>query len=89
MTLLFFDGRREHSPILRNQRPIFEDLLDSKPTQVIERDDVGPKTRGNGSKIIEPEVFGGVDRSHLDGHDGIDSPLYGRPNHRIDVAFPD
>src|SRR3972149_3387686 len=47
-----------HLPVSSDHDPVFEDLLDSKSSQVIEREDIGPVPRSNGPQVIKPEVFG-------------------------------
>ena len=67
------DGRRHdldgQRTVLRNQRPAAVHLLRLRRAQIGEDEQVGAAARRDGSPVVQPEIFGGVERAQPDrGH---------------------
>ena len=81
------DHRRQHFSIFSHQRPIFKNLLNLKLSQMVNTDHISPITWSNGSKVIQSEIFCGIQCCHLNRQNRIHPPFDSLPDHGIDMAL--
>ena len=54
---------------------------------MVEDDEIRAEARGDGPQIVEPEILGRVEGSHLKGEERIETQPDRLSHHRIDVPF--
>ncbi|MBT9160630.1 MAG: hypothetical protein DDT24_00607 [Chloroflexi bacterium] len=80
-------GGNNELAIFGDELAVIEDHIRLKTSEIVEHHQVCPIARSYCPQSAQPEVFRSIDGGHLNGPDGVESPVYRLSHHGVDVAI--